>query len=96
MMIFKDKSIWYIDTFMKMPQLNRTYPSGSEKRGKKKGRVKADEKWKCLLDRFVVIEGTGELAEESAASSIQVVNSSYVCLVQCFSNWEKSPPWGRF
>jgi len=62
---------------MKIPQLNRKYPSGAPKKGKK-----ADEKCKGLLDRFVVvIGGTGEPTEESAASSTEVVNSSYVCLV---------------
>jgi len=69
-----------------MLQLNRKYPSGAAKRRKKKGRIKA-KKCKGLLDRFVVIAGTGELAEEGAASSTQVVNSSYVCLVQGFLTW---------
>jgi len=62
---------------MKMPQFNRKYPSGAAKR-----RKKADEKCKGLLDRFfVVTSGTSEPTEESASSSTQVVNSSYVCLV---------------
>jgi len=53
-----------------------------KKTRKKKGRIKADEKCKCFLDRFVDIAGTGEPTEESAASNIQAVNSSnYVCLV---------------
>jgi len=44
--------------------------------------IKADEKCKGLLDRFVVAAlGTNDPAEESAASSTQVVNSSYVCPV---------------
>jgi len=37
---------------MKMAQLNRKYPSVAAKRGKKEGRIKADEKCKNLLDRF--------------------------------------------
>jgi len=34
--------------------------------------------------------------KESAASSTQVVNSNYVCLVQCFSKWAESPLGGDF
>jgi len=33
-MIFRDCSTWFIDNFMKMPKLNRKYPSGSAKRRK--------------------------------------------------------------
>jgi len=40
---------------MKMPQLNRNYPSGAAKRRKKEVRIKADEKCKGLLDRLVVV-----------------------------------------
>jgi len=37
MMIFTDWSVWFIDNFLKMPQLNRKYPSGAEtKQGKSK------------------------------------------------------------
>ena len=32
MMIFRDWSIWFIENFMKMPQLNGKYPSGAAKR----------------------------------------------------------------
>jgi len=35
MMIFRDWSVWFIDNFMKIPQLNRKYPSGASKRRKK-------------------------------------------------------------
>jgi len=60
---------------MKMPQLNRTYPSGAAQRRKNEERIKTDEKSKGLLDRFLVVAiCTGELTEESAGSSIQVVN----------------------
>jgi len=31
MMIFRDWSVWFIDNFMKMPQLNRKYPSTAAK-----------------------------------------------------------------
>jgi len=50
--------------------------------------MKVDEKCKGLLGRFVVVaNGTiGEPAEESAVSSTQAVNRSYVCLVQWLSN----------
>jgi len=48
-------------------------PLELQKVGKKEGKIKADEKCKGLLDRFVVIVGcTGEPTEESAASSTQV------------------------
>jgi len=40
---------------MKMPQLNRQYPSGAAKRRIKEERIKADEKCKRLLDRIVVV-----------------------------------------
>jgi len=42
---------------MKMPQLNSKYPSRkwSSKKKKKEERIKADEKRKGLLDRFVVV-----------------------------------------
>jgi len=64
-----------------MPKFNRKYPSGAEK-NKEKESIKADEKCKVLLDRFVIeASGTGEPTEESAGSSTQVVNSSYVYLV---------------
>jgi len=67
---------------MKLPQLNRKYPSGAPKRRKKKGSIKAYEKCKGVLDRLVIFAGsTGEPTEESKASSTQVVVSSYVCLV---------------
>jgi len=62
---------------MTLPHLNRKYPSGAAKRRKKEEKNKADEKCKGLLDRF----GTSESTEESTASSTQVVNSSYNCLV---------------
>jgi len=63
---------------MKMPQVNRKYPSGAAKEGKVR---KTDEKCNGLLDRFVVVaSATGEPTEESAASSTQVVNSNDVCL----------------
>jgi len=81
-MIFRDWNIWYI----KMPQLNRKYPSGAAKRRKKEESIKADEKWKGLLDRFVVAGGSGEPKEENATSSTQVVNSSYVCLAVVYRN----------
>jgi len=29
MMIVRDWSVWCIDNFMKMPHMNRTYPSGA-------------------------------------------------------------------
>jgi len=33
MIIFGDWSVWFrLDNFMKMPHLNRTYPSGAAKR----------------------------------------------------------------
>jgi len=65
-----------------MPQLNRKYPSGAAKRRKKERKIKTDEKCEGLLDRFVVVaSGTSDPTEESAASSTQVVYSSYVCLV---------------
>jgi len=32
MMIVRDWSVWCIDNFMKMPHLNRRYPSGSAER----------------------------------------------------------------
>jgi len=51
----------YIDNFKKMPQLNRKYPSGAPKRRKKKGMIKAYEKCKGVLDRFVIVAGlTGD------------------------------------
>jgi len=82
MMIFRDWSVWFVDNFMKMPQLNRKYPSGAAKRRKKEESTKAEEKCEGLLDRFVVVTNrTGEPTEVSAASSTQVVNSSYVCLM---------------
>jgi len=31
-MIVRDWSVWCIDNFMKMPHLNRRYPSGSAER----------------------------------------------------------------
>jgi len=66
-----------------MPHFNRKYPSGAEKiKEKVRKHIKVDEKCKGVLDRFVVVaSGTGEPTEGSAGSSIQVVNSSYVCLV---------------
>jgi len=82
MMIFRVWSVWFIDNFIKMLQLNRKYPTGAAKRRKKQESIYADEKHKSLLDRFFVItSGTGEPTEESTASSTQVVDSSYVCLV---------------
>jgi len=49
------------------------------------------------LDRFIVIVGTGERTEESAASSTQVVNSSYVCLVQgCQTRFGSGANSGKF
>jgi len=49
---------------------------------KKEERIKADEKYKGLLDRLVAVTGgTGEPTEESAASSNQVVHSSNVFLM---------------
>jgi len=81
-MIFRVWSVWFIDNFIKMLQLNRKYPTGAAKRRKKQESIYADEKHKSLLDRFFVItSGTGEPTEESTASSTQVVDSSYVCLV---------------
>jgi len=38
-----------------MPQLYGKYPSGAAKRRKKEERIKANEKCKGLLDRFVVV-----------------------------------------
>jgi len=75
-----------------MPQLNRRYPSGAAKRRKKGRKNKADEKCNVLLDRF----GTSEPAEESTASSTQVVNSSYNCLVQGFPTCDTCTPRGIF
>jgi len=40
MMIFRDLSIWCIDNFMKLPQLNKKYPSGAAKGRKKEERIK--------------------------------------------------------
>jgi len=40
MLIFRDWSVWFIDNFMKMPQLNRKYPCGAAKRKARK--YKAD------------------------------------------------------
>jgi len=67
-----------------MPQLNRKYQVKQQKEGK--GKNKADKKCKGLLDRF----GTNEPTEESTASSIRVVNSSYNCLVhnQIHKSWK--------
>jgi len=80
---------------MKMPQLNRQYPSGAAKRTIKEERIKADEKCKRLLDRIVVVSGgTGEPTHESAASSNQVVNSSYICVVhKQMCNTQKHKFW---
>ena len=75
-----------------MPQLNRRDPSGAAKRRKKGRKNKADEKCNGLLDRF----GTSEPAEESTASSTQVVNSSYNCLVQGFPTCDTCTPRGIF
>jgi len=35
MMIFRVWSVWFIDNFIKMLQLNRKYPTGAAKRRKK-------------------------------------------------------------
>jgi len=39
MLIFRDWSVWFIDNFMKMPQLNRKYPCGAAKRKARKYRL---------------------------------------------------------
>ena len=94
-MSFRDWSIWYIDNFMKMPQLNRQYPSGAAKRRRKEERIKTVEKCKRLLDRIVVVSGgAGEPTQESAASRTQVVNSNYVCVVhKQMCNTQKHKFW---
>jgi len=56
MIFIRDWSIWYIDNFMKMPQLNRKYPSGTAKRRKKEGKIKAYEKWKVYWTAFAKIK----------------------------------------
>ena len=66
---------------MKMPQLNINYASGATKRKQKEESIKADEKYKRLLNRYAVVRGTGEPKEQSASSSTQFVKNSYVCLV---------------
>jgi len=38
-MVFRDLKIWFIDNFMKMPHLNRKYPSGAAKRIKFKANL---------------------------------------------------------
>jgi len=59
MIFIRDGNISYIDkTFMKMPQLNRMYPSGASERRKKKGRIKAYEKCKGVLYRCVIVAGS--------------------------------------
>ena len=82
-MIFRDWGIWFIANVMKMPQLNRKYPSEAAKRRKKE--EQSWQKYKGLLDRF----GTNE-PTESTASSIRVVNTSYNCLVhnQIHKSWK--------
>jgi len=40
MMIFRDWRVWFIDNFMKMPQLNRKYQSGAGKRRKTEESIK--------------------------------------------------------
>jgi len=37
--MIEDWSIWYVHNFMKMPQLNRKYPSGAAKTRKKQGYI---------------------------------------------------------
>ena len=39
MMIVRDWSVWCVDNFMKMPQLNRKYPNGAAERMKFKTNV---------------------------------------------------------
>jgi len=36
MMIFRVWSVWFIDNFIKIPQLNRKYPSGAATKRKSK------------------------------------------------------------
>ena len=74
--IFTDWSIWFVYDYENATVKQKVSKWSSKK--KEKGRKnKADEKCKGLLDRF----GTSETTEESTASSTQVVNSSYNCLM---------------
>jgi len=70
-----------------MPQLNRRYPRGAAKRRKKEERIKADEKCKGFLDRFVVVQVvlvSLQSRVQLEAPKLLIVANSYVCLVQWF------------
>jgi len=55
MMIFRDWSIWFIDNFVKMPQLNWKDPSGAEKRRKKEERIKPTKNVKVSSTDLVLV-----------------------------------------
>ena len=65
---------------MKLPQLNKKYPSGAAKRRKKEERIKLMKNVKISLTDLVLVS----LQRRIQLQAPELFNSSYNCLVQWF------------